>query len=67
MGERVDLTAMDERIKAIKTAATALKSLSGDLEAVRRNADRILASVRMLEINVSDVVEAAGGDEVGGV
>jgi hypothetical protein len=67
MGERVDLTAMDERIKAIKAAATELKSLSGDLEAVRRNADRILASVRMLEINVSDVVELVGGNEVGEV
>ncbi len=29
---------------------------SGGIEAVRRNADRILANVKMLELNVSDVV-----------
>ena len=53
-----DLVAkMDEKIQAIKKAALELKELSGGIQAVDRNADRILASVKMLEINVSDVTE----------
>jgi len=53
-----DLVAkMDEKIQAIKKAALELKELSGGIQAVDRNADRILASVKMLEINVSDVIE----------
>ncbi len=48
---------MDEKIQAIKKAALELKELSGGMQAVDRNADRILASVKMLEINVSDVLE----------
>lgn len=48
---------MDERIQAIKRAALELKELSNGIQAIERNADRILASVKMLEINVSDVLE----------
>jgi hypothetical protein len=47
---------MDERIQTIKKAAVELKGLSAGIEAVDRNADRILASAKMLEINVSDVL-----------
>jgi hypothetical protein len=61
-GERTmvdkDLVAkMDEQIQAIKKAALELKEISGGIEAVDRNADRILTSAKMLEINVSDVLE----------
>lgn len=48
---------MDEKIQAIKKAALELKEMSGGIQAVERNADRILASAKMLEINVSDVLE----------
>jgi hypothetical protein len=48
---------MDERIQAIKKAALELKEISGGIQAVDRNADRILTSAKMLEINVSDVLE----------
>lgn len=48
---------MDEKIQAIKKAAQELKEMSGGIQAVDRNADRILASVKMLEINVSDALE----------
>jgi len=54
--DRRDLRKLDTRIKAIKRAAQELKELSGGLPAVDRNADRILASVKMLEINISDVL-----------
>ena len=46
---------IDTRIKVIKKAAQELKALSGRIPAVDRNAVRILASVKMLEINISDV------------
>jgi hypothetical protein len=48
---------MDTRIKAIKRAAEELKKLSGGIQAIDRNAERILASVKMLEINVSDLLK----------
>jgi hypothetical protein len=48
---------MDARIKKIKKAALELKELSGGIQAVDRNASRILASVKMLEINISDILE----------
>ena len=50
---------MMENIQAIKKAATELQNISGGIQAVARNVDRILASVKMLEINVSDVVGIA--------
>jgi len=48
---------MDTRIKAIRKATQELKILSGGIPAVDRNADRILASVKMLEINISDILD----------
>ena len=50
------LKQMDVRIKKIKKAAQELKELSGGIKAVDRNASRILASVKMLEINISDIL-----------
>jgi hypothetical protein len=58
MEARIDLTELDTRVKVIKEAATQLIELSGGIEALRRNADRILASVRMLEIHVSDLLDS---------
>ena len=46
---------MAEKIEALKQAATELKAMSGGIQAVERNVDRILASVKILEINVSAV------------
>lgn len=57
MVDKDALTEMAERIQTIKEAALELKEISGAIQAVDRNADRILASVKMLEINVSDVIE----------
>lgn len=51
------LTKMDAKIQAIKKATLQLKEISSGIQAVDRNADRILSSVKMLEINVSDVLE----------
>ncbi|MDP2972495.1 MAG: hypothetical protein Q8P64_25310 [Deltaproteobacteria bacterium] len=54
---RMKLKKMDTRIKKIKKAALELKGFSGGIQAVDRNASRILASVKMLEINISDILE----------
>jgi len=52
------MRAMARRIAALRKSATELKELAGDsFPAVEKNADRILASVRMLELNVTDVME----------
>jgi hypothetical protein len=52
---RREINKLDTRIQAIKKAAQELKALSGRIPAVNRNTVRILASVKMLEINISDV------------
>jgi len=54
---RAKLKQMDVRIKKIKKAALELKEFSGGIQAVDRNASRILASVKMLEINISDIID----------
>jgi hypothetical protein len=54
---RENLEKMAVLIKAMKEGAETLKALSQGLPAVDRNTDRILASIRMLEINVSDLLE----------
>lgn len=52
---RRELSKIDARIKTIRKAAEELRELSPAIPAVDRNAARILASVKMLEINISDV------------
>jgi len=60
-GERImsrrELRKIDTRIKTIKKAAQELKELSVEFPAVDRNTARILASVKMLEINISDLID----------
>ena len=51
------LKRIDEQIQAIKKAAQRLKKLSGGVQAADCNANRILASAKMLEINFSDVLK----------
>ena len=50
-----EIKKLDIRIQSIKKAAQELKKLSRKIPAVDRNVVRILASVKMLEINISDV------------
>ncbi len=57
--EREKLEDLNREIEAIARAANRLKELSGGIQAVERNAARILASVKMLKIEVSDLLEVA--------
>jgi hypothetical protein len=53
--QEFDIRGMADKIRALKQKATELKAMSGGIQAVDRNVDRILASVKMLEINISDI------------
>jgi len=54
--DRKEIEKMDSQIKAIKKAAEELKALSGGIQAIDRNVERMLASVKMLEINATDLL-----------
>jgi hypothetical protein len=57
MDKHIDLHEIDRNIQVIKKAAEELKSLSDNFPALAKNTDRILASLKMLEMNTSDVLQ----------
>jgi len=57
MNPRIDLNDIDTKIQLMKKTAEELNRIGKDFPALARNTVRILASVKMLEINVSDLVE----------
>jgi hypothetical protein len=59
MTPKVDLKEMNERIQLMKRAAQELRQMADGFPALDRNTSRILASIKMLEINISDLVEIA--------
>jgi hypothetical protein len=52
-----DLTEIDTKIQAMKKTAEELAQAGEDFPAIARNIVRISAGIRMLEINISDVVD----------
>ena len=52
----MDLKALNEKIASMKQEAEGLHQMADDFPALYRNTERILASIKMLEINISDVV-----------
>ncbi len=48
---------MDELIRRMRQCAEELKEKDNGIQAVERNVDRILANIKMLELNISDVKE----------
>jgi len=52
----IDMEAMNDRILALKRIATELQQMADAFPAVARNTARILSSAKMLEINLSDLV-----------
>jgi hypothetical protein len=57
MAQQIDLDAINAKIQLMKKTAEELKRIGEEFPAIARNTVRILASVKMLEINVSDLVE----------
>lgn len=56
MNPTSDIERIHAEIQSIKKAANELKSMGDSFPAVTRNARRILASTKMLELNISDLV-----------
>ena len=57
MAQQIDLYEINDKIQLLKKTAEELNRIGEDFPAIARNTVRILASVKMLEINVSDLVE----------
>jgi hypothetical protein len=53
----VPLKDLDQSIQQMRRIAEELKGKAGGMQAVERNIDRILASIKMLELNIIDVYE----------
>jgi len=58
--EEYDIKGMADKIKALKKTALELKAMSGGIQAVDRNVDRILTNIRMLEINIGELADYSG-------
>jgi hypothetical protein len=57
MAQVYNIKEMVSIIKALRKNAESLKEVSGGIPAVVKNADRILADVRMLEIDIVDAAQ----------
>ena len=51
-----DVSAIAKQVSLLKKDALELKQKAKSIPAVECNADRILASIKMLEINITDVI-----------
>ena len=57
MAKQIDLHEINDKIQLMKKTAEELNRTGQDFPAIARNTVRILASIKMLEINVSDLLE----------
>ena len=57
MDRKMDPRKMEVKIQLIKKAAKELNQMAENFPAVSRNTLRILASVKMLELNISDALD----------
>jgi len=57
MSARIDIKKIDDKIRVLKRTAEELNRMGEDFPALARNSTRILASIKMLELNVSDIAE----------
>jgi hypothetical protein len=57
MAQQIDLKKINDKIQQLKETTRELNRIGEDFPAIARNTVRILASLKMLEINVSDLVE----------
>ncbi len=52
-----ELKKIDEKIKLLSNTAKELKVLADNIPAITRNTTRLLASVKMMELNISDCID----------
>jgi len=62
MYKHADLIEIQQKILSLKKTAENLKQATSDFPALARNTARILASIKMLELNLSDLLEAGLSD-----
>ena len=55
MNAHYKIKEMDEKIQLLRKTAEELMAMGGEIEAVKKNLVRLLASTAMLELNISDV------------
>ena len=52
-----ELKKIDDKIKLLRNTAEDLKDLAEKIPAITRNTTRLLASVKMMELNISDCID----------
>ena len=57
MDNILDIKELGKMIDEIETAANGLIEKAQGIQAIERNAERILASTKMLKINVNDLID----------
>jgi hypothetical protein len=57
MSTQIDIEKIDNDITTMKKAAEELAQMGDNFPALKRNTARILASIKMLEINISDIID----------
>ena len=57
MEKQMDLRKINEKIQAMKKLAKELQDQADQFPALFRNTVRILASLKMLELNISDMAD----------
>ena len=57
-----DINQIHEKIQLMKTTAQELAQAGQNFPAIARNIVRISAGIKMLELNISDVVELENAD-----
>ena len=56
MAQQIDLNEINARISTMKRSAIELKKMGQNFPALASNTNRILASIKMLEMNISDLL-----------
>jgi predicted ester cyclase len=57
MTTHIDVNAVDKKIQSMRQIAEELKAMSHECPALNRNLVRLSASLKMLEMNFSDVTD----------
>ena len=57
MAQQINLNEINDKIRLMRKAAEELNRIGEGFPAISRNTVRILASIKMLEINISDLAE----------
>ena len=57
MTQQTELIEMDAKIQTMKKAALELQSMANQFPTVSRNVSRVLSSIKMLELNISDILD----------